>query len=59
MPAAIAPVRELIAHLDGCTGGKAGEIVAAAGLGRAICRGRHPPAGREAAAGRAGERQGR
>ena len=31
------PVRELIAHLDGCTGGKAGEIVAEAGLERAIC----------------------
>jgi hypothetical protein len=32
------PVRELIARLDGCTGGKAGEIVAAAGLSRAICK---------------------
>jgi hypothetical protein len=32
------PVRELIANLDGCTGGKAGEIVAAAGLSRAICK---------------------
>jgi hypothetical protein len=32
------PVRELIANLDGCTGAKAGEIVAAAGLSRAICR---------------------
>jgi hypothetical protein len=32
------PVRELIAHLDGCTGSKAGEIVAAAGLGRAMCK---------------------
>jgi hypothetical protein len=31
------PVRELIAHLDGCTGAKAGEIVAAAKLGRTIC----------------------
>jgi hypothetical protein len=31
------PVRELVANLDGCTGAKAGEIVAAAGLGRAIC----------------------
>ena len=30
-------VRELISHLDGCTGGTAGEIVQAAGLGRAIC----------------------
>ena len=32
------PVRELIANLDGCTGAKAGEIVAAAGLSRAICK---------------------
>jgi hypothetical protein len=32
------PVRELIAHLDGCTGAKAGEIVAAAKLGRAVCK---------------------
>jgi hypothetical protein len=32
------PVRELIAHLDGCTGGKAGEIVAEAKLERAVCR---------------------
>jgi hypothetical protein len=31
------PVRELISHLDGCTGAKAGEIVAAAGLSRALC----------------------
>jgi hypothetical protein len=31
------PVRELVAHLDGCTGAKAGEIVAAARLGRAVC----------------------
>jgi hypothetical protein len=31
------PVRELIAQLDGCTGGKAGEIVATAGLNRATC----------------------
>jgi hypothetical protein len=31
------PVRELIANLDGCTGAKAGEIVAEAGLGRALC----------------------
>jgi hypothetical protein len=30
-------VRDLIAHLDGCTGGRAGEIVAAAGLSRAVC----------------------
>ena len=32
------PLRELIANLDGCTGAKAGEIVAAAGLSRAICK---------------------
>jgi hypothetical protein len=32
------PVRELIAYLDGCTGAKAGEIVAAARLSRAACR---------------------
>jgi Topoisomerase 6 subunit A/Spo11, Toprim domain len=32
------PVRELIANLDACTGAKAGEIVAAAGLSRAICK---------------------
>jgi Topoisomerase 6 subunit A/Spo11, Toprim domain len=32
------PVRELIANLDGCTGAKAGEIVAVAGLSRAICK---------------------
>jgi hypothetical protein len=31
------PVRSLIAELDGCTGGRAGEIVAAAGLERKIC----------------------
>ena len=31
------PVRELIATLDGCTGSKAGEIVAAAGLIRSLC----------------------
>ena len=31
------PVRDLIAKLDGCTGGKAGEIVAKARLGRALC----------------------
>ena len=31
------PVRSLIAQLDGCTGGKAGEIVAAAGLDRMAC----------------------
>ena len=32
------PVRELIAHLDGCTGGKAGEIVAAADSVARICK---------------------
>jgi hypothetical protein len=32
-----APVRELVAHLDGCTGGRAGEIVAEAGLARMAC----------------------
>jgi hypothetical protein len=31
------PVRDLIANLDGCSGPKAGEIVAAAGLTRALC----------------------
>ncbi len=31
-------VRDLIANLDGCTGGRAGEIVAEAGLSRTICR---------------------
>jgi hypothetical protein len=31
------PVRELVANLDGCTGAKAGEVVAEAGLGRALC----------------------
>ena len=31
------PVRELIAQLDGCSHSKAGEIVAEAGLERAIC----------------------
>jgi hypothetical protein len=31
------PLRSLIAELDGCSGGKAGEIVAAAGLDRAGC----------------------
>jgi hypothetical protein len=32
------PVRSLIAQLDGCTGGKAGEIVAAAGVERLRCK---------------------
>jgi hypothetical protein len=31
------PVRELIANFDGCSGAKAGEIVAMAGLTRALC----------------------
>jgi hypothetical protein len=31
------PVRELVANLDGCTGGRAGEIVAEAGLARMVC----------------------
>jgi hypothetical protein len=31
------PVRELIASLDGCTGARAGEIVAEAGLIRVLC----------------------
>ena len=31
------PVRQLIAELDGCAGGRAGEIVAVAGLGRKAC----------------------
>ncbi len=32
------PVRSLIARLDGCSGGKAGEIVTAAGLDRIACK---------------------
>src|SRR5258708_1067562 len=32
------PVRDLIANLDGCTGGKAGEIITSAILDRAMCR---------------------
>jgi hypothetical protein len=31
------PVREVIAELDGCTGATAGEVVAEAKLGRAVC----------------------
>jgi hypothetical protein len=31
------PARSLIAQLDGCSGGKAGEIIAAAGLDRMAC----------------------
>jgi hypothetical protein len=31
------PVRELVANLDGCTGARAGEIVAEAGLNRRVC----------------------
>jgi hypothetical protein len=34
----VRPVRDLVAHLDGCTGGRAGEIVDAAGLSRSTCR---------------------
>jgi len=34
----ITPVRELIANLDGCTGGNAGMIVAKAKLNRAVCK---------------------
>ena len=33
------PVRDLVSNLDGCSGAKAGEIVAAAGLNRALCKG--------------------
>ncbi len=32
------PVRSLVAQLDGCSGAKAGEIVAAAGLERVACK---------------------
>ena len=32
------PVRALVASLDGCAGGRAGEIVAAAGLERMLCK---------------------
>jgi hypothetical protein len=32
------PVPDLIANLDGCTGGKAGEIVTSANLDRGMCR---------------------
>jgi hypothetical protein len=32
------PVRALVANLDGCAGGRAGQIVAAAGLGRMLCK---------------------
>jgi hypothetical protein len=39
------PVRSLVAELDGCTGGKAGEIVSAARLDRVALRRREPPAG--------------
>ena len=31
------PVRDLIANLDGCTGARAGHIIAEADLGRAVC----------------------
>lgn len=33
------PLRELIARFDGCSGAKAGTILAKAGLGRALCSG--------------------
>jgi hypothetical protein len=33
----VQPLRSLIAQLDGCSGGKAGEIVTGAGLDRATC----------------------
>jgi hypothetical protein len=39
------PVRELIANLDGCSGGKAGEIVARANLERAVCPSREAAGG--------------
>jgi hypothetical protein len=32
------PIRSLVAQIDGCSGGKAGEIVAAARLGRTACK---------------------
>ena len=51
------PVRELVAQLDGCSGGKAGEIVAAAGLGRAHLQGRHPRRRPRSCCGRARQRQ--
>jgi hypothetical protein len=48
------PVRELIAQLDGCTGGKAGEIVSQARLGRTLCQDiTRPQAARLLAAARA------
>jgi hypothetical protein len=34
----VQPVRSLIAQLDGCSGGKAGEIVNIVGLGRTACQ---------------------
>jgi hypothetical protein len=39
------PLRALVAQLDGCTGGKAGEIVAMARLDRATCARRRAPIG--------------
>ncbi len=30
-------MRELVSHLDGCAGARAGDIVAAAGLSRMAC----------------------
>ena len=41
-------------NLDGCTGARAGEIVAEAGLGRMACARCQPRTGRQAAGGRAG-----
>ena len=52
------PVRELVAQLDGCSGGKAGEIVAAAGLSRADLPGYQSAASREASGRRPRQRQG-
>ena len=37
-PLATRPCGQLVASLDGCAGGRAGEIVRAAGLGRKACR---------------------
>ena len=48
------PVRALIASLDGCAGGRAGEIVAAAGLSRMAVPRRRPRPGRAASGGGAG-----
>ena len=45
------PVRALIAQLDGCSGGKAGEIVAGVGLGRTACQDVTPRTSRAVAQG--------